>query len=140
VFTLAATFHRYVTRLLLNLDIGVRLFALMGVAACVSLLLTVAGIWGMAAPKESLSSLYEDQLPAIRQLTNISALMTNNQSLLLTSLDSINTDGSQDSQAAIFKPQYSTLQNADAIESNGKIIDSLWHNYMSTASGKSEWT
>lgn len=142
MFTFTATFHQYVTRLLLNVNIGVRLFALMGVAVCVSLLLAVAGIWGMAAPKESLRSIYEDRLPAILQLTSISMLMANNQSLLLTSLDDIHTDVIQDSQNALAAHQNSGLisahANADAIESNGKIIDSLWHDYMSSAPGKAD--
>lgn len=76
VFKLLIHFQTWVTRLLLNVNIGVRLLVLMGLAACVALLLAAAGIAGLVASRDSLRSVYEDRMRPVQQLSEIARFPT----------------------------------------------------------------
>lgn len=140
MLTLLTRFHLYITRVLLNVNIGVRLFALMGLAAFVSLLLTLAGMWGLAASRDSLRSVYENRMPALQQLADISTLMLNNQRLLLKALSEINIEASEERRGILVMNKASALIAADAIKKNIASIESVWRSYMSSALSDSERT
>ena len=82
MFHLVQALHSFIATRLLHVSIGARLFALMGVAALVSLLLASAGISGLAASKDSLRSVYEDRMLPLQQLSDIARLMLHNRMLL----------------------------------------------------------
>lgn len=140
MFKLIANINLQVTRLLLNLNIGVRLLALMGLAATVALLLAVAGISGLGASKESLRSVYEDRMLPVYQLSQIASLMQAQRLLLQTSLNdvSIRSIGDQRTQFVMNRDVAATT--ADAIEKNIDTIGLLLHSYTSFQLTRTERT
>lgn len=140
MFKLLENFHLYVTRLLLNVNIGVRLLTLMGLAASVALLLAAAGILGLAASKESLRSVYENHMPAVQRLTEIMSLLQSNRMLLLTALSEISNGASTDQHAVLVLDREVASMAADAIEKNIEAISSLWHAYASSPLAPAERT
>jgi len=130
VFKLFEIFHFYVTRRLLYVSIGVRLFALMGLAASVSLLLAAAGILGLAASKESLRTVYEDRMLPLQQLADIARLMLQNRTLLQTALSEAHIDTNGGNRPARLQlNQELALSTANAIEKNITLIDLQWQRY-----------
>ena len=132
MFNLLANIHFRVTRLLLNVNIGVRLFTLMGLAAIVALLLAAAGILGLAASKESLRSVYEDRMVPVQQLAEIAKLMLTNRLLLQVALSEVNVGVGADQHPTLVLDRGVAFMAANAIEKNIKTIGSMWHSYMST--------
>lgn len=112
------------------LDIGVRLFALMALAAFVSLVLAIAGIIGLAASKESLRSVYEDCMVPVEQLAGISQRMLTNRLLLETALSRVSVDtDSQGHPVLVWDATYAS-HVADTIEKNISMIDVQWQAYL----------
>jgi len=128
VFKQFEVFHFYVTRRLLNVGIGVRLFALMGLAASVALMLAAAGILGLAASKESLRTVYEDRMLPLQQLADIARLMLQNRVLLQTALSEAHID-SRSGTARLQLDRELALGTADTIEANIALIDLQWQRY-----------
>lgn len=132
MFKLLANINFRVTRLLLNVNIGVRLFTLMGLAALVALLLAAAGILGLSASKESLRSVYEDRMLPVQQLGEIAKLMLTNRLLLQASLSEVSIGVGADQHTALMLDRAVASMAANAIEKNIKTIGSMWHSYMSS--------
>lgn len=120
-----------VTGQLLNLNIGVRLLLLIGLAACVALLLAGAGIRGLAASKESLRSIYEDRMLPVQQLAEISNLMLANRLLLQKALSGASLGAGP--QPALVLDPLACATAAAAIEKNIGSITALWTLYASAA-------
>ena len=115
------------------LDIGVRLFALMALAAFVSLLLAIAGIIGLAASKESLRSIYQDCMVPAEQLAEISQRMLTNRLLLETALSRVRVEAdSQGHPVVVWDFAYAS-RVAQTIETNIATIDSQWQAYLSSS-------
>ncbi|MDO9195195.1 EAL domain-containing protein [Rhodoferax sp.] len=131
-------FHFFITRLLLNVNIGVRLLMLMGLAAFVALLLAWAGIQGLGASKESLRSVYEDRMLPVQHLAKIASLMLDNRVLLLAALGEVSVSTGQ--HPALLMNSMASSAAADTIEKNIETINSLWHHYTSSALTPAERT
>ncbi len=129
VFKLFEIVHFYVARRLLDVNIGVRLFALMALAASVSLLLAAAGIVGLAASKESLRSVYEDRMLPLQQLADIARLMLINRTLLQTALSDIRIHTHSTGTPELTLNQELARSTAHAIEDNIATIDTQWQQY-----------
>jgi len=129
VFNLFERFHFYIAKRLLHVNIGVRLFVLMAVAASVSLLLAVAGILGLSASKESLRSVYEDRMLPLQQLSDIAGLMLHNRTLLQTALSEVNLSTPRRGSAELQLEPRLARATAQAIEDNITAIDTQWHTY-----------
>ena len=132
MFKLFENFHLRVTRFLLNVNIKVRLLALMGLAAAVALLMAAAGILALAASKESLRSVYEDRMVPVQQLAEIVKLMLANRMLLQTSLSEVSIDTSAGQNARLVMNGANAFIAADAIERNIETISLLWYSYSSS--------
>jgi len=132
MFKLFENFHLRVTRCLLNVNIKVRLLALMGLAAALALLMAAAGILALAASKESLRSVYEDRMVPVQQLAEIVKLMLANRMLLQTSLSEVSIDTSASQNARLVMNSASAFIAADAIERNIETISLLWYSYSSS--------
>lgn len=131
MFNLFEKFHFSIAKRLLHVNIGVRLAALMGLAASVSLLLAAAGILGLAASKDSLRSVYEDRMLPQQQLADIARLMLNNRTLLQTALSEVSLRPSDRGPAAIAMDPELARSTAQAIEDTIATIDAQWHTYAS---------
>ena len=131
MFHLVQALHSFIATRLLHVSIGARLFALMGVAALVSLLLAAAGIWGLAASKESLHSVYEDRMLPLQQLSDIAQLMLHNRVLLQTALSEVSFTAPPDRPATLQMDPALALRTANAIEENIDTIDAQWRIYAS---------
>ncbi len=129
VFKLFEIVHFYVARRLLDVNIGVRLFALMALAASVALLLAAAGILGLAASKESLRSVYEDRMLPLQQLADIARLMLINRTLLQTALSDVRVHSAEPAELTL--NQELARNTANAIEDNIAKIDTQWQQYAS---------
>lgn len=126
VFNSVQTFHSFVARRLVHVKIGVRLFALMGVAAVLSLLLAAAGMWGLAASNESLRSVYEDRMLPLQQLADIVQRMLHNRALLQTALSEVSIATPTDRPATLQLDAVTARHAAAAIEANILAIDDHW--------------
>lgn len=131
MFHLVQALHSFIATRLLHVSIGARLFALMGVAALVSLLLASAGISGLAASKDSLRSVYEDRMLPLQQLSDIARLMLHNRMLLQTALSEVSITAPSDQPAAIQMDPALARRTANAIEENIGTIDAQWRIYAS---------
>ena len=131
MFHLVQALHSFIATRLLHVSIGARLFALMGVAALVSLLLASAGISGLAASKDSLRSVYEDRMLPLQQLSDIARLMLHNRMLLQTALSEVRITAPSDQPAAIQMDPALARRIANAIEENIGTIDAQWRIYAS---------
>lgn len=140
VFKLLKYCQYGVTRLLLNVNIGVRLFMLMGLAALVALLLAAVGVGGLAASKESLRSVYEDRMLPVQQLGRISQLMLSNRLLLQSSLIEARINIDINSRGILVLDRKVAADVANAIEINIGKIDALWRDYASSALQPAERT
>lgn len=129
MFNLFERFHFLIAKRLLHVNIGVRLFALMALAASVSLLLAAAGILGLAASKESLRSVYEDRMLPLQQLSDIARLMLHNRTLLQTALSEVNLAAPQRGVVMLQLEPAIAQRTAQAIEDNIATIDAQWHTY-----------
>ncbi|MBI3284244.1 MAG: EAL domain-containing protein [Burkholderiales bacterium] len=138
MFKLLTKFHSRVTRLLLHFNIGVRLLALIGLAASVAVALASVGIFGLAASKESLRSVYEDRMAPVQQLSEIAKLMLSNRLLLQAALSEVGfgEGGARPAELVMNGPL--ALQTADAIEKNIATIGGLWRIYRSSALAPAE--
>jgi diguanylate cyclase (GGDEF)-like protein len=125
---------------LLNVGIGVRLFALMALAATVALVLAIAGVAGLGASKESLRSVYEDRMLPVQQLAQISNLMLTNRLLLQTALSEFSVVTGADPKAAVVMNTATANMAANAIEQNIDTIGRLWQVFISSplSPGESE--
>jgi diguanylate cyclase (GGDEF)-like protein len=132
VFKLLANFNFRVTRLLLNVNIGVRLLMLMGLAASVALLLAAAGIGGLAASKESLRSVYEDRMIPVQKLAEIADLMLANRVLLQASLSAVSLGADTGQHATLVLDREVASMAAHDIEKNIDAINSLWLGYSAS--------
>ncbi|MDO8449600.1 MAG: EAL domain-containing protein [Rhodoferax sp.] len=132
MFRPLTNFHFLITRLLLNVNIGVRLLMLMGLAAFVALLLAWAGIQGLGASKESLRSVYEDRMLPVQELAKIASLMLDNRVLLLATLSEVSLSAGAGQDATLILDREVASMAADDIEKNIATIDSLWHHYTSS--------
>lgn len=126
------SFHLRVSRRLLNVSIGVRLFALMALAASVALVLAVAGVAGLGASKESLRSVYEDRMLPVQQLAKISNLMLTNRLLLQTALSEFSVVTGADHKPTVLMNPATAHMAADVIEQNIDTIGRLWRVYVSS--------
>lgn len=133
VFNLLKRFHFCIARRLLNVRIGVRLFALMGLAAVVALVLAAAGIVGLSASKESLRSVYEDRMLPVQQLANITNLMLANRLLHQSALGAVSIGTDADKRPLLVLDKEVAAMAADGIERNIATIDSIWQTYASSA-------
>ena len=131
MFHLVQALHSFIATRLLHVSIGARLFALMGVAALVSLLLASAGLSGLAASKDSLRSVYEDRMLPLQQLSDIARLMLHNRMLLQTALSEVSITAPSDQPAAIQMDPALARRIANAIEENIGTIDAQWRIYAS---------
>ena len=127
------SFHLRVSRRLLNVSIGVRLFALMALAASVALVLAVAGVAGLGASKESLRSVYEDRMLPVQQLASIVNLMLANRMLLQGAISEVSLDVVPEQPAVLVMNPRVAAQAADAIEKNIARIGTLWQTYAGAA-------
>ncbi|MDO9197130.1 bifunctional diguanylate cyclase/phosphodiesterase [Rhodoferax sp.] len=132
MFRPLTNFHFVITRLLLNVNIGVRLLMLMGLAAFVAVLLAWAGIQGLGASKESLRSVYEDRMLPVQELARISSLMLDNRVLLLATLAEVSLSAGAGQDATLILDREVASMAADDIEKNIATIDSLWQHYTSS--------
>lgn len=126
-------FHFRATRLLLNVNIRVRLLTLIGFATSVALLLAAAGIVGLAASKESLRSVYEDHMSSVQKLAEIMILLQSNRLLLQASLSEVSMGASADQHTTLVMNREAASMAADAIEKNIETIGSWWYSYTSSA-------
>ena len=132
VFKLLENLHARITRLLLNVNIGVRLLTLMGFAASIALLLAAAGLLGLAASKESLRSVYEDRMLPVHHLAEIAKLMLTNRLLLQAALSEISMEPADDGLSVAVMDENVASMAADAIVKNIDAIGALWHTYASS--------
>lgn len=121
-----------VTRLLLNVNIGVRLFTLMGLAAIVALLLATAGILGLSASKDSLRAIYEDRMLPLHQLGQIASLMQTQRLLVQASLNDVNIVTGVNQHATLVMNPVGAATTADVIEKNIATIGSLLQGYTAS--------
>ncbi|WP_114969745.1 putative bifunctional diguanylate cyclase/phosphodiesterase [Rhodoferax ferrireducens] len=133
MFKQLENFHFHVPRFLLNVNIGVRLLTLMGLAASVALLLAAAGILGLAASKESLRSVYEDRMLPTQQLSHIANLMLTNRMLLQASLTEVSIAAPTGQHTTLVMNKLVASTAADAIEKNIDAISALWLTFTSAA-------
>ncbi|MDO8248277.1 MAG: EAL domain-containing protein [Rhodoferax sp.] len=125
---------------MLNVNIGVRLLTLMGLAASVALLLAAAGILGLAASKESLRSVYEDRMLPAQQLAQIANLMLTNRILLQASLTEVSIGALADQHTTLVMNSLVASRAADAIERNIDTITALWLTFTSSTLTPAERT
>ena len=138
MFNWLKKFHFSVSRRLLQVGIGARLFALMALAAAVSLVLAVAGVTGLGASKESLRSVYEDRMLPVQQLAQIAKLMLTNRLLLQTALSEVRIERTGDQKInMVMDPAVATMAAA-AIEKNIDVITDVWRVYASSALNASD--
>lgn len=133
-------FHFSVSRRLLQVGIGARLFALMALAAVVSLVLAVAGVTGLGASKESLRSVYEDRMLPVQHLAQIAKLMLTNRLLLQAALSEVRVESTGDQKIRIVMDPAVATMAAAAIEKNIDAITDVWRVYASSALNPSDST
>ena len=126
-------FHLRVSRRLLSVGIGARLFALMALAASVTFALAVAGVAGLGASKESLRSVYEDRMLPLQQLAQISNLMLSNRLLLQTALSEVTAVTDADHRVTVVMNRAVATMAANAIEKNIEAIGLLWRVYIASS-------
>ena len=117
---------------MLNVNIGVRLLALMGLAASVAVSLAAAGILGLAASKDNLRSVYEERMVPVQQLAEIAKLMLTNRMLLQAALSEVTIGASADPHEPLVLDRVVASMAADAIVKNIESIGSLWKSYASS--------
>lgn len=129
--------HYWLIRQLLNLGIGVRLFALITLAACVALVLAAVGISGLADSKDSLRSVFEDRMVPVEQLADISQRMLINRLVLESALSRVDVDDSQGRGALSMDSKFAASA-ADTLEKNIATINTVWKHYVATALSPTE--
>ena len=98
--------------------ISARLAFLIGVLACLLVLVGSIGLYGMAKNNEALDTVYKDRAVPLAQLGEIQYLMVRNRLLVANAL--------------VVQTPEAAAQNAQEIEGNIDKITKLWEAYMAT--------
>ena len=113
--------------MLLKLNIGPRLAAVIGLGVLVALILAIQGLIGLNATQQSLKTVYEDRLVPLRDLALINERMLDNKLVLLNAISEMGIDkaGSTSASEVISK-------NITQLESNDAEISKIWNAYLAT--------
>ncbi len=104
--------------MLLKLNIGPRLAAVIGLGVLVALILAIHGLIGLNATQQSLKTVYEDRLVPLRDLALINEHTLENKFLLLNTLSSSDSED--------------ISKDITQLESNDAEISKIWNAYLAT--------
>jgi methyl-accepting chemotaxis protein len=114
-----------------NMKVSHRLTGMVGLAVVVAAMLTVYGIYGLSASKDSLKTVYENRMKPLGDLGKISNLMLENRTYLRIALSEVEIDTSGKKASLTMNPEIAT-KSADALEHNIATIGGLWKGYVAT--------
>ncbi|MBY0454476.1 MAG: MCP four helix bundle domain-containing protein [Burkholderiaceae bacterium] len=98
--------------------ISARLAFLIGVLACLLVLVGSIGLYGMSKNEEALDSMYKDRAVPLAQLGEMRYLMLHNRLLIANAL--------------VIQTPDNAIKNANGIEVNIDKVNKLWQAYMAT--------
>jgi methyl-accepting chemotaxis protein-1 (serine sensor receptor) len=107
-----------IKNMLLKLNIGPRLAAVIGLGVLVALILAIQGLIGLNATQQSLKTVYEDRLVPLRDLALINEHTLENKFLLLNTLSSSDRED--------------ISKDITQLESNDAEISKIWNAYLAT--------
>jgi methyl-accepting chemotaxis protein len=115
-----------------KLNIGMRLYGLIGIALLAAIALGTMGLIGLNQTQGSLKTVYEDRVLPVKDLATINELMLDSKFLIQTTINEaqiIVTSGGQTSRT--MKAENAT-KSADTISKNIETTAALWKAYMAT--------
>jgi methyl-accepting chemotaxis protein len=115
-----------------KLNIGMRLYGLIGIALLVAIALGTMGLIGLNQTQGSLKTVYEDRVLPVKDLATINELMLDSKFLIQTTINEaqiVVTSGGQTSRT--MKAENAT-KSADTIGKNIETTAALWKAYMAT--------
>jgi methyl-accepting chemotaxis protein len=115
-----------------KLNIGMRLYSLIGIALLVAIALGALGLVGLSQTQASLKTVYEDRVLPVKDLAMINELMIDNRMTLLSAINEAEIISSAGTQVSRRMKAEDAKSAADDIGKNIGTIQSLWKGYMAT--------
>jgi methyl-accepting chemotaxis protein len=115
-----------------KLNIGMRLYSLIGIALVVAITLGALGIVGLSQTQASLKTVYEDRVLPVKDLAMINELMIDSRVQMLFTINEAEIVSSTGSQPSRKMNAEDAKKAADDIGKNIETIQSLWKGYMAT--------
>lgn len=113
--------------MLLNLNVGPRLAAVIGLGVLVAVILAVQGVLGLNATQQSLKSVYEDRMVPLRDLASINERMQESKFIVL---NLVSETVNHQADTAFVNESFAKV-NA-GVEQNNAYITKLWNGYLAT--------
>ncbi len=115
-----------------KLNIGMRLYSLIGIALLVAIALGALGLVGLSQTQASLKTVYEDRVLPVKDLAMINELMIDNRMTMLSAINEAEIISSAGTQASRRMKAEDAKSAADDMGKNIGTIQSLWKGYMAT--------
>lgn len=115
-----------------KLNIGMRLYSLIGIALVVAITLGALGVVGLSQTQASLKTVYEDRVLPVKDLAMINELMIDSRVQMLFTINEAEIVSSTGSQPSRKMNAEDAKKAADDIGKNIETIQSLWKGYMAT--------
>jgi methyl-accepting chemotaxis protein len=121
-----------------RLNIGMRLYGLIGIALFVAVSLGVFGVLGLSQTQGSLKTVYEDRMVPVKDLAMINELMIESRAKLRTTLSEaeialpIGTQVTAENKSLRTMNAEEAAKSAEFIGQSMETIASLWKGYMAT--------
>jgi len=114
-----------------KLNIGMRLYGLIGISLLVAIALGALGVIGLGQTQASLKTVYEDRVLPVKDLAMINELMIDSRNLVLTTINEAETITTGTQVNRTMKAE-AAAEAAAGIGKNNETIASLWKGYMAT--------
>jgi methyl-accepting chemotaxis protein len=121
-----------------KLNIGMRLYGLIGIALLVAVTLGAFGVLGLSQTQASLKTVYEDRMVPVKDLAAINEILIESRAMLRTTLSDVAITlpaGAQipaDKTSVLAMNAEDTAKTAGFISKNIETIVGLWKGYMAT--------
>ncbi len=115
-----------------KMNIGMRLYSLIGIALVVAITLGALGVVGLSQTQASLRTVYEDRVLPVKDLAMINELMIDSRVQMLFTINEAEIVSLTGSQPSRKMNAEDAKKAADDIGKNIETIQSLWKGYMAT--------
>ncbi|MGZ8982708.1 MAG: Tar ligand binding domain-containing protein, partial [Methylotenera sp.] len=121
-----------------KLSVGQRLMSIIGLSVLVSAMLSVLGLYGLSAAKDSLKTVYENRMLAAGQLSKISNALLDIQAQTYNMAAGVSEATTPDGDKIRILNMVVVKQVAPKIKEDLALIVGLWKDYMATSHAPEE--
>jgi methyl-accepting chemotaxis protein len=121
-----------------KLNIGMRLYGLIGIALFVAVILGTLGVFGLSQTQNSLKTVYEDRMVPVKDLALINELMIESRAKIRTILSEaeivlpVGVQVTAENRSLRTMNAEEALKAAEYLAKNIEKITALWKGYMAT--------